>query len=162
MVFGIAALAFGLTALAPGGGVALSGDRVLFSGPSEVLAAPLSGGSPSVFGGVRADALSADSGVVAARSGDALFVAGLDGRFARVSPDLGEAPLFGATPQVQATAAGVLALEDGGAYLRVGGRRVEVAVPPGADPSKVAGGGGLGVAVVPEGALVVFDLRSGV
>src|SRR4051794_28523650 len=120
MGFAIAALALGLTALAPGGGVALSGDRVLFSGPSAVLAAPVSGGPPSVFGGVRADALSADSGMVAASVGSQLFLADAGGGFTRVLPDLGDAPLFGAVPRVQATAAGVLALEDGGAYLRVG------------------------------------------
>jgi hypothetical protein len=47
-------------------------------------------------------------------------------------------------------------------WLRRQGRRVEVAVPPGTNPEVVAVAGTLGVAPVPEGALVVFDLRSGV
>src|SRR4051794_12880392 len=157
MGFVLTAAVVAATALAPGGGVALSGDSVVFSSRSGVLAAPVSGGPASPVLGVRATSLSADSGVVAAVSGSRLFVGGR-----RVLPDLGETSPFPVVPQVQATAAGVLTLEDGDAFLRAGGRRSRVAVPPGADPSMVAAAGGLGVAVVPEGALVVFELASGI
>ena len=40
------------------------------------------------------------------------------------------------------------------------GRIREVAVPPGADPTRVAAAGDLGVAPTPEGALTVFNLRT--
>ena len=63
---------------------------------------------------------------------------------------------------VQVSDLGVVTLEDGGVWLRRGGRRVEIALPPGANPELVAVAGTVGVAPVPEGALVVFDLRSGV
>ena len=56
----------------------------------------------------------------------------------------------------------MVTLENGGVWLRRDGRRVEIALPPGANPELVAVAGTLGVAPVPEGALVVFDLRSGV
>ena len=63
---------------------------------------------------------------------------------------------------MQVSDLGLVTLENGGVWLRQGGRRVEVALPPGADPELVAVAGRLGVAPVPEGALIVFDLRSGV
>ena len=69
---------------------------------------------------------------------------------------------FAVVDPVQVSDLGVVTLEDGGAWLRRDGRRVELALPPGANPELVAVAGTLGVAPVPEGALVVFDLRSGV
>ena len=56
----------------------------------------------------------------------------------------------------------IFTLEDGtAAFLRDGaGPAREVALPPGADPERVAAAGGLGVAPTPEGALAVFDLRT--
>ena len=69
---------------------------------------------------------------------------------------------FGVVDPVQVSDLGVITLEDGGVWLRRGGRRVEIALPPGANPELVAVAGTVGVAPVPEGALVVFDLRSGV
>ena len=64
-------------------------------------------------------------------------------------------------PGVQVTSAGVLTLEDGAVQLRgPDGRIREVAVPPGADPTRVAAAGDLAVAPTPEGALTVFDVRN--
>ena len=77
-------------------------------------------------------------------------------------PDAGAPPLFGIVPSIQPSAAGLVVLEDDGAWLRRGGHREEVALPPGADPGHVAVAGALGVAPVPEGALIVFSLDSGV
>ncbi len=61
---------------------------------------------------------------------------------------------------MQATAAGVLTLEDGvAAFLRPGaGPNREVALPPGSDPERVAAAGHLAVTPSPEGALIVFDV----
>ena len=47
-------------------------------------------------------------------------------------------------------------------WLRRGGGREEVALPPGADPSHVAVAGALGVAPVPEGAMIVFSVVDGI
>ena len=79
-----------------------------------------------------------------------------------LSPPLGDVSPFAVVDPVQVSDLGVVTLEDGGVWLRRDGRRVEIALPPGANPELVAVAGTLGVAPVPEGALVVFDLRSGV
>ena len=84
------------------------------------------------------------------------------GAFAALSPPLGDVSPFAVVDPVQVSDLGVVTLEDGGVWLRRGGRRVEIALPPGANPELVAVAGTVGVAPVPEGALVVFDLRSGV
>lgn len=76
--------------------------------------------------------------------------------------ELGDVSPFSVVDPVQASDLGVVTLEDGAVWLRRDGRRVEVTLPPGADPTVVAVAGTLGVAAVPEGALVIFDLRSGV
>ncbi|MDA0185715.1 hypothetical protein OJ997_35755, partial [Solirubrobacter phytolaccae] len=124
-------------ALAPAGaGPVLNGNQVWFESGGTVFAEPL-------WGGPR--------GAVAPA-----------GIFAPLSPPLGDASPFAVVDPVQVSALGVVTLEDGGVWLRRDGRRVEIALPPGADPQVVAVAGTLGVAPVPEGALVVFDLRSGV
>lgn len=124
-------------ALAPAGaGPVIDGNAVWFESGGGVLTEPL-------WGGPRTAA--APAGVLAP-----------------LSPPLGESSPFAVVDPVQSSDLGVVTLEDGGVWLRRDGRRVEIALPPGADPSVVAVAGGLGVAPVPEGALVVFDLRSGV
>ncbi len=131
------ALGAPVRALAPAGaGPVIAGNQVVFESGGSVLAEPLWGGTRSP---------------VAAT-----------GRLAPLTPPLGDPPPFPVVDPVQESALGVVTLEDGGVWLRTGGRRVEVALPPGADPEHVAVAGSLGVAPVPEGALVVFDLRSGV
>lgn len=125
-------------ALAPAGaGPVIDGNAVWFESGGDVFTEPLWGGPPRTA--------AAPVGVLAP-----------------LSPPLGESSPFAVVDPVQASDLGVVTLEDGGVWLRRDGRRVEIALPPGADPSVVAVAGGLGVAPVPEGALVVFDLRSGV
>lgn len=131
------ALGAPVRALAPAGaGPLITGNQVRFESGGAVFAEPLWGGPRELGAAV--------------------------GRFAPLTPPLGDPPPFPVVDPVQESGLGVVTLEDGGVWLRSGGRRVEVALPPGADPSMVAVAGGLGVAPVPEGALVVFDLRSGV
>lgn len=120
-----------------GAGPVITGNQVSFSAGDSVFAEPLWGGGP--------------------RTRVAPF-----GAFARLSPPLGDVSPFAVVDPVQVSDLGVVTLEDGGAWLRRDGRRVELALPPGANPELVAVAGTLGVAPVPEGALVVFDLRSGV
>lgn len=118
-----------------GAGPEIHGARVLFAVGETVFSEPL-------WGGERVATVPT-------------------GRFVPLSPPLADPPPFPVVDPVQTSALGIVTLENGGVWLRVGGRRVEVALPPGADPSMVAVAGTLGVAPVPEGALVVFDLRSG-
>lgn len=123
-------------ALAPAGsGPVLDGRDVRFESGGTVFLEPL-------WGGVRTQTPAM-------------------GVLAPLSPPLGDVSPFSVVEPVQQSALGVVTLEADGVWLRRGGRRVEVALPPGADPSVVAVAGNLGVAPVPEGALVVFDLRSG-
>src|SRR3954454_23068995 len=150
-------------ARAPGAGPALVGSSVLWSSREAVFAAPVSGGAVARVGGVSAGTeLVAGDGMIAARGGDSLSAARYGGAFARVLPDAGAPPLFGIVPSVQPSAAGLVVLENDDVWLRRGGRREEVALPPGADPGHVAVAGALGVAPVPEGELIVFSLDSGI
>jgi hypothetical protein len=146
-------------ALAPasfGAGPVLFGDRVLFGSPS-VVSAPVAGGAAVPFGTVARDAtLTAVPGLVAAAADGGLWTAGADGVFSHLASSLGSPPPFPVVPFVQATSSGVLA----GDELFAGGRRLSVAVPPGGE--YVAAAGSLGVAAVPDGTLVVFDLVSGI
>src|SRR4051812_2688224 len=108
-------------AAAPGGGPALLDGTVFWSAGTEVFSAPVSGDGPvRAVGGVAARTeLVAGAGVVAARGGDAVSVAaGGGGAFARVSPDAGAPPLFGIVPSVQPSSAGLVVLENDGAWLR--------------------------------------------
>ncbi|MBE2318025.1 hypothetical protein DVA67_018735 [Solirubrobacter sp. CPCC 204708] len=119
-----------------GAGPVISGNHVLFAAGDSVFSEP-------VWGGPRV----------------AVPPAGV---FAELTPPLGDVSPFAVVDPVQASDLGLVTLENGGVWLRRDGRRVEVALPPGANPEVVAVAGTLGVAPVPEGALVVFDLRSGV
>ena len=73
-----------------------------------------------------------------------LYVAGLDGAFGLAAADIGEEPVeFRAVSFVQATAHGVLTLERA-PFLRSGGVRRRVTLPPDADPELVATAGDAG------------------
>ncbi len=156
----------GVRAVAEGGGAgpALLDGRVLWGSGGQVFSAPALGGPAAVLGGGLSLAGGAElvtgSGQVAVRSGSALSAFGASG-FARVAPAFGAPPLFRVVPSVQPSAAGLVTMEDDGVWLRRGGRREEVALPPGADPSHVAVAGALGVAPVPEGAMIVFSVVDG-
>src|SRR5690349_5822303 len=116
-------------ALAPAGaGPVIDGNAVWFESGGGVFTEPLWGGPPRTA--------AAPVGVLAP-----------------LSPPLGESSPFAVVDPVQSSDLGVVTLEDGGVWLRRDGRRVEIALPPGADPSVVAVAGHLGVAPVPEGAL---------
>ena len=131
--------AFGapIRALAPAGaGPVIDAGQVRFASGGSVFAEPL-------WGGTRA-------------------AVPATGVFAPLTPPLRDPSPFAVVDPVQVSDLGVVTLEGDGVWLRRDGRRVEVALPPGADPETVAVAGTLGVAPVPEGALVIFDLRSGV
>jgi hypothetical protein len=157
-----------LRALSPTGTPVLSGERVFWGERGDralrVLTAPVGGGSPAPFGSVPLAAaedhrLAASGERVAVVAGGRLYVAGADGVFAPAG-DVGEEPIeFRAVSFLQLTARGVLTLERV-PFLRDGGARRAVTLPPEADPELVATAGGLGVAAA-QGALIVFDLRSG-
>jgi len=156
---GVRALsAAGPSAAGPG----LEGSAAVWAGAGSVLSSPVF--APTVAPGAiatapaRVDELVAGDGLVAVRSGDALFSGS-----ARVLPDAGAPPLFPIVPSVQPTAAGMIVLEDDSAWLRLpGGRREEIALPPGGDPAHVAFAGALGVAPVPEGLLTFFSVPGGI
>jgi hypothetical protein len=159
-----------LRALSRTGTPVLSGERVFWGersgGALQVLSAPVGGGEATPFGSVPLDGeaehrLAAASGRVAAVVGGRLFVAGADGVFGLAARDIGAEPIeFRAVSFVQVTARGVLTLERVPFLRDGGGTRRAVTLPPEADPELIATAGGLGV-VAAQGALIVFDLRSG-
>lgn len=153
----------------------LFGDRVLWTAGADVMAAPVAGGPAAVFGRVPRGAhddvwLAAGPDTVAVelqdwrstRADGRLFAAGADGVFRQLSASIGGLPVSLAIPALSVTAAGVMRVEPRRARLHDGsGRAREVVLPPGAVAADVAAAGSLGVATTPDGALVVFDLRSG-
>ena len=90
-----------------------------------------------------------------------LYVAGPDGAFRLLAGDVGEEPFDPLWPPVSVTAAGVFT-QEATPLLRdpVAGRRTEVVLPPESNAGFVAAAGDVGVAST-DGALIVFDLRSG-
>ena len=156
-----------LRALAPSGaGPVLAGDRVVWATGDDafrVVSAPVAGGEAVALGEVPAgsELAAAPNGVAALDGAGRLFVAGPGPFRAFGGRAVGEAPIDSWIPALRMTSAGVLTLEDGGVRLRgPDGRIREVAVPPGADPTRVAASGDLAVAPTPEGALTVFDVRT--
>ena len=133
---------------------------MLWSSGASVLAAPVAGGAAVRVVTLPARVVALGSSPLAALAGDTVFSVGVDGVPHALTPALGAGPAFPVVPALQTTDAGIVTVENGRAYLR-GARRAQLALPPGADPEHVAAAGGLGVALVPEGALVVFDLVSG-
>src|SRR5688572_25121784 len=143
-----------LRALSESGTPLLAGDRVFWGerdgGALQVLSAPIAGGEATRFGSVPLAAgdeyrLAAGVGSVAAVVRDArdlsapgrLYVAGADGAFGLVAEDVGDEPVeFRAVSFVQVTAPGVLTLERS-PFVRAGGTRRAVALPPDADPELV-------------------------
>ncbi len=130
----------------------------------HVVSAPVGGGEALPVGDAPAgsELAAAANGVAALDGSGRLFAASLTGPFRPFGGRaIGEPPIDTWIPALQVTSAGVLTLEDGAVMLRgPDGRIREVAVPPGADPSRVAATGNLGVAPTPEGALTIFDLRT--
>lgn len=157
-----------LRALAPEGvGPALAGDRVVWGtgdNALRVVSAPVVGGDAVPLGDAPAgsDLAAAVTGVAAVDGSGRLFTAGPAGPFHPFGGRaVGEPPIDSWIPALQMTSAGVLTLEDGGVRLRgPDGAIREVAVPPGADPTRVAAAGDLAVAPTPEGALTIFDIRT--
>src|SRR6478609_11075229 len=126
----------GVRVVAEGGsaGPALLDGRVFWGAGGQALSAPAYGGAATVLGGVGlgpGSELMAGAGQVAVRTGPAVSAFGAGG-FAVVAPRFGAPPLFGIVPSVQPSVAGLVTLEDDGVWLRRGGRRDEVALPPGA------------------------------
>jgi hypothetical protein len=139
---------------------------VLWGESRRVLSTPVAGGPVVGLGDVPVAGaeLVAGSGTVTVRSGSSLLSlrTGSSSGFAPLAPGAGAPPLFPIVPSIQPTDAGLAVLENDGVYLRRDGHRFEVAVPPGADPGHVALAGGVGVAPVPEGALIVFSVGDGI
>jgi hypothetical protein len=157
-----------LRALAPGGaGPALAGDRVVWGVGEDalrVVSAPVAGGDAVSLGDAPASSelAAAENGVAALDPRGRLFTASPTGPFHPFGGRaVGEPPIDAWIPALQFTSAGVLTLEDGAVMLRgPDGRIREVAVPPGADPTRVATSRDLAVAPTPDGALTVFDVRT--
>ncbi len=157
-----------LRALAPGGaGPVLAGDRIVWGTGEDalrVVSSPVGGGEAVPLGDVPAgsELAAAANGVAAVDGSGRLFTASPTGSFLPFGGRaIGEPPIDTWIPALQVTSAGVLTLEADAVLLRGpdGGIR-EVAVPPGADPTRVAAAGDLAVAPTPEGALTVFDVRT--
>ena len=148
-----------LRALAPEGAEpALAGDRVVWGtgdNALRVVSAPVVGGDAVPLGDAPAgsDLAAAVTGVAAVDGSGRLFTAGPAGPFHPFGGRaVGEPPIDSWIPALQMTSAGVLTLEDGGVRLRgPDGAIREVAVPPGADPTRVAAAGDLAVAPTPKG-----------
>ena len=133
-------------------------------GALRVVSAPVAGGDVVPLGEAPAgsELAAAVNGVAALDPSGRLFAASLAGPFRPFGGRaIGEPPIDSWIPALQVTSAGVVTLEDGAVMLRgPDGRIREVAVPPGADPTRVAASGDLAVAPTPEGALTVFDVRT--
>ena len=157
-----------LRALAPAGaGPVLAGDRVVWGageGALRVVSAPIAGGDAVPLGEAPAgsELAAAVNGVAALDPRGRLLAASPTGPFHPFGGRaIGEPPIDTWIPPLQVTSAGVITLEDGGVVLRgPDGRIREVAVPPGADPTRVAATGDFAVAPTPEGALTIFDVRT--
>ncbi|HEX6023990.1 MAG TPA: hypothetical protein VFZ00_18515 [Solirubrobacter sp.] len=157
-----------LRALAPGGaGPVLVGDRFVWGAGEDalrVVSAPAAGGEAVPVGELPAgsELAGAAGGLAAVDEDGGLFTAGPAGPFQPFGGRaVGAPPIDSWIPALQVTAAGVVTLEDDRVMLRQpDGRLREVAIPPGADPTRVAAAGDLAVAPTPEGALTVFHVRT--
>jgi hypothetical protein len=160
-------------------GMALMGDRVVAATVTGELlrlsSAPVSGGPFAPFADVPVGRDYAGVELAGAPQGAAVAVWPLAGRGRLVAfgadgaprlsdSNLGDPPISGRMAPLHMTALGALTLEGStNAFLRDGtGPAREVALPPGTDPEMIAAAGTYGVAPSPEGALVVFDLRTDV
>jgi hypothetical protein len=166
-----------LRAVSDGPAPVLFGDRVLWGQRSgetvQFLSAPLSGGPAVAFGSLavpRRDAmwLAASPSQVAVQLRDRgspsaparLYVAGQEGTFGLLASDVGEEPFDPLWPPISVTGQGVFTQEAIPLLRDAAGRRTEVVVPPESNAGFVAAAGDIGVAST-DGALIVFDLRSG-
>ena len=89
-----------------------------------------------------------------------LYVAGPDGAFKLLAGDVGEEPFDPLWPPVSVTAQGVFTQEATPLLRDRDGAKTEVVFPPESNAGFVAAAGDVGVAST-DGALIVFDLRSG-
>jgi hypothetical protein len=180
-----------LRAVADGPTPVLFGDRVLWgtrsNGIMHFVSAPVTGNPPAPavpFGDVPMRArdvmwLAASGAQVAVQLRDfgaprapgRLYAAGPDGAFRELAGDVGEEPFDPLWPPVSVTTQGVFTQEATPTLrsaersgdersARGSGAKTAVVLPPEGDPGFVAAAGGLGVAST-DGALIVFDLRSG-
>jgi hypothetical protein len=167
-----------LRAVSDGPTPILAGDRVLWGQRSgeivQFVSAPISGGPAVPFGQLavpRRDVmwLAASPTLLTVQLRDfgsprapgRLYVAGPDGAFKLLAGDVGEEPFDPLWPPVSVTAQGVFT-QEATPLLRdpLTGRRTEVVFPPESNAGFVAAAGDVGVAST-DGALIVFDLRSG-
>jgi WD40 repeat protein len=167
-----------LRAVSDGPTPVLFGDRVLWGQRSgeivQFVSAPVSGGPAVPFGELavpRRDVmwLAASPSLLAVQLRDLrspgapgrLYVAGPDGAFRLLAGDVGEEPFDPLWPPVSVTGPGVFT-QEATPLLRdpSTARRTEVVLPPESNAGFVAAAGEVGVAST-DGALVVFDLRSG-
>jgi hypothetical protein len=168
-----------LRALSDGATPVLFGDRVLWGARSgetmQFVAAPVAGGPAVPFGGVPAHdreilwlAASPELVAVQLRSFDSpsapgrLYAAGADGAFRELADDVGEEPFDPLWPPVSVTSLGVFTQEATPLLREMSApaRPTEVVLPPEGNAGFVAAAGDVGVAST-DGALIVFDLRSG-
>ena len=141
----------------------------------HVVSAPLSGGPAVPFGDVPVRArdvlwLAASPAQVAVqlRSSDSPSAPGApvrggpDGVFRQLAGDVGEEPFDPLWPPLSVTTRGRVHAGGRRRTLRdvSTGAKTDVVLPPEGDPGFVAAAGGVGVAST-DGALIVFDLRSG-
>lgn len=166
-----------LRAVSNGPTPVLFGDRVLWgerAGDSmQFVSAPVSGGPATPFGSLRVPRrdvmwLAASPGLLAVQlrefgapaSPGRLYVAGTDGAFRLLAGDVGEEPFDPLWPPVSVTSGGVFTQEAVPLVRGLSGARTEVVLPPESNAGFVAAAGDVGVAST-DGALIVFDLRSG-
>jgi hypothetical protein len=166
-----------LRAVSDGPTPVLFGDRVLWGERSgetlQFVSAPLSGGPAAPFGSLpvsRRDVmwLAASPSLLAVqlrafgspRAPGRLYVAGTDGAFRLLAGDVGEEPFDPLWPPVSVTGSGVFTQEAVPLVRGLSGSRTEVVIPPESNAGFVAAAGDVGVAST-DGALIVFDLRSG-
>ena len=167
-----------LRAVADGPAPALLGDRVLWGSRSgdvlQFVSEPVTGGPVVPFGAVPARAgdelqvaSSAAQVAVQLRDGSSpsaparLYAAGADGAFRELAANVGEEPFDPLWSPLSVTTQGIFTQEATPALRDfAGGTKTEVVLPPEGNPGFVAAAGGVGVAST-DGALIVFDLRSG-
>jgi hypothetical protein len=167
-----------LRAVADGPTPVVLGDRVLWGTRAadvmHFVSAPVSGGPAVPFGDLapvhRDDVmwLAASPTQVAVQLRDfrsprapgRLYAAGIDGVFGELAGNVGEEPFDPLWSPISVTTQGVFTQEATPWLRDAVGAKTEVVLPPEASPGFVAAAGGLGVAST-DGALIVFDLRSG-
>jgi hypothetical protein len=167
-----------LRAVADGPAPALFADRVLWGSRSgdvlQFVSEPVSGGPAVPFGSVPARPrddlrIASSAAQVAVQLRDAsspsaparLYAAGAEGAFKLLADTVGEEPFDPLWSPISVTTQGIFTQEATPTLRDVAaGTKTDVVLPPEGDPGFIAAAGGLAVAST-DGALIVFDLRSG-